>query len=208
MAEKTYPNEAIANIHNRRSIRSYKDRPVPKETIRQILDAACWAPSLLNSQPWRFTVLQGDSREGILKLLRRTLRYLEDILPVLEPEEQKEFLKEHGSEEEQQKTIEFFDTLGGAPDIVVVTMRKVRNDYNRRMGLIACGGAVENLMLAAASLGVATCCVGSTLWIEDAILQVMNRPDDEFVTLLSMGYPAEETGMTKRRPASIEWIGF
>jgi nitroreductase len=128
-------------------------------------------------------------------------------LPVLDPEEREEFLKEHGTEEEQKKTLEYFDTLGGAPAIVVVTMKKVRNDYNRRIGLLSCGMATQNLMLAAASLGLVTCCVGSTMWIEDSILQAMNRPDDEFVTLLSLGYPDEEEDMTKRKFNVVDWIG-
>ncbi len=208
MADQTYPNEVIANIFNRRSIRGYKDKPVDKEMIQKVLDAACMAPSLLNSQPWRFTVYQGDKREGVLKLLRRTLRYLEDMLPVLDTEEREAFVKGHADEEEQKRTIDFFDTLGGAPVIIIVTMKQVRNDINRRMALIACGGATENLMLAAESLGLATCCVGSALWIEEDILQVMDQKDSELVTILSMGYPAYDSEITERKKNVTEWIGF
>ncbi|MFA5866820.1 MAG: nitroreductase family protein [Actinomycetota bacterium] len=208
MADQTYPNEVISNIFNRRSIRGYKDQPVSKETIKKILDAACMAPSLLNSQPWRFTVYQGDKREGILKLLRRTLRYLEDMLPVLDEADRAAFVKGHEDKEEQKRVIDFFDTLGGAPVIIVVTMKKIRNDINRRMGLIACGGAVENMMLAAESLGLATCCVGSALWIEEDILQVMDQTDSELVTIITLGSPAYEAGLTERKKNVTEWIGF
>jgi nitroreductase len=207
MADRTYPNEAIANIYNRRSIRGYKDQPVARETIQEILDAACQAPSLLNSQPWRFTVYQGAAREKVLTLMRRTLRYLEDMLPVLEPAEREKFVKEHEKEDEQKRVIEFFDNLGGAPVLIVVTKKRIRSDANRRMALIACGSAIQNLMLAAQSLGLASCCVGSALWIEEDIMQVLKETDSELVTVIALGYPAYEGAMTSRRKDAISWEG-
>ena len=44
-------------IHTRRSIRRYLDRPVPPELIDRLLEAATWAPSSHNRQPWRFAVI-------------------------------------------------------------------------------------------------------------------------------------------------------
>lgn len=207
MSDQTFPNEIIKNIYERRSIRGFKDEPVAKETVQVILDAACQAPSLLNSQPWRFTVYQGPEREKVLSLLRRTLRYLEDMLPVLEPAEREVFVKEQEDEAEQKRVIEFFDNLGHAPVIIVVTKKRIRSDANRRMALIACGGAIQNLMLAAESLGLATCCVGSALWIEEDIMQVIKETDSELVTVVALGYPAYKGGPTTRRKDVISWQG-
>src|SRR4030067_408952 len=44
-------------IKERRSIRSYSSRKVPISVLRQVLEAAAWAPSAHNAQPWRFIVL-------------------------------------------------------------------------------------------------------------------------------------------------------
>ena len=44
-------------IKERRSVRKYLARPVPKEAIEEVLVAAGWAPSAHNAQPWRFIVL-------------------------------------------------------------------------------------------------------------------------------------------------------
>ncbi|GAB4213605.1 MAG: nitroreductase family protein [Roseiflexaceae bacterium] len=44
-------------ISGRRSVRRYQPRPVPRELIEQILEAARWAPSPHGRQPWRFVVL-------------------------------------------------------------------------------------------------------------------------------------------------------
>ncbi len=50
-------NDVIKCIKERRSIRKFKDKPVSKEKIEKILNAARWAPSGLNNQPWRFQVI-------------------------------------------------------------------------------------------------------------------------------------------------------
>lgn len=47
-------------IKNRRSIRKYKTQPVHKEDVLKILDAANWAPSAMNRQPWEFLVISGE----------------------------------------------------------------------------------------------------------------------------------------------------
>ena len=44
-------------IKKRRSIRKYSSRPISKEVLNEILEAARWAPSAHNAQPWRFIAL-------------------------------------------------------------------------------------------------------------------------------------------------------
>lgn len=53
-------------FRDRRSIRKYKDTPVEREKIEQILDAARLAPSWKNLQCWRFLVLTEADRRGLL----------------------------------------------------------------------------------------------------------------------------------------------
>ncbi len=55
-------NEVERAIRERRSVRAYRDEPVPAELIGRVLDAARWAPSAVNSQPWHFVVVR--EREG------------------------------------------------------------------------------------------------------------------------------------------------
>ena len=56
--------DALQALCTRRSIRKYLDKPVPQEVLQQILQAAMYAPSACNQQPWQFVVI--DDR----KLLR------------------------------------------------------------------------------------------------------------------------------------------
>ena len=46
-------------VMTRRSIRAFKDTPVPLETLRRVMDAARWSPSGCNFQPWEATILTG-----------------------------------------------------------------------------------------------------------------------------------------------------
>ncbi len=52
--------ELFDAIRTRRSIRSYKKDPVPEELVREILDAARWAPSGKNRQHWHFIVIKDE----------------------------------------------------------------------------------------------------------------------------------------------------
>ena len=55
--------DTLEAIHTRRSIRTYEDRAVDPELVRQIIDAAMSAPSAGNVRPWQFIVLT-DREEG------------------------------------------------------------------------------------------------------------------------------------------------
>ena len=49
----------------RRSIRGYKSDPVPKALIKEILQLAMRSPSSMNTQPWNFTVVTGETLDRI-----------------------------------------------------------------------------------------------------------------------------------------------
>jgi nitroreductase len=62
-------NPVLGAIRSRRSVREFKDRDVPDELIEKLLTAGIWAPSGLNNQPWRFTVVKdANKREALSKL--------------------------------------------------------------------------------------------------------------------------------------------
>ncbi|MCK5390281.1 MAG: nitroreductase family protein, partial [Candidatus Thorarchaeota archaeon] len=60
-------------IKGRRSIRTYKSDEVKEDLIREIIEAATFAPSAKNSQSWRFTVLTGDSKNKFTDMYRSEL---------------------------------------------------------------------------------------------------------------------------------------
>lgn len=54
-------------VRNRRSIRGYLDKPVPRELIEEVLGLAIRAPSSMNTQPWHFHVITGEPLDRIRK---------------------------------------------------------------------------------------------------------------------------------------------
>ena len=49
--------DALTALKTRRSIREYKDKPIPKDVLEKIVDAARFAPTARNEQPWEFVVV-------------------------------------------------------------------------------------------------------------------------------------------------------
>lgn len=56
-------NKVLEAIKKRRSIRKFSDKPISKEKINQILEAARWTPSGKNNQPWRFLVIENEDKK-------------------------------------------------------------------------------------------------------------------------------------------------
>ncbi|TQD27673.1 nitroreductase [Methanolobus vulcani] len=69
--------EVIDTILSRRSIRKYTDEAVDDEDIITILEAAKWAPSGLNNQPWKFIVIKD---KGTMKELAGCTHYSEIVM--------------------------------------------------------------------------------------------------------------------------------
>ena len=53
-------------VKNRRSIRKYEDRPVPEETIRELLEITSYAVSAINLQPWKIKVVSDQATKDKL----------------------------------------------------------------------------------------------------------------------------------------------
>jgi coenzyme F420-0:L-glutamate ligase/coenzyme F420-1:gamma-L-glutamate ligase len=66
---------AHALIRERRSIRRYRPVPVPDDVVRRVLEAARFAPSAHNRQPWRFAVLtRREPKERLARAMGARLR--------------------------------------------------------------------------------------------------------------------------------------
>jgi len=61
--------DALECIRTRRSIRAFLDRPVERQVLEEVLEAARWAPSYKNSQPWEVVVLTGARKEALTAML-------------------------------------------------------------------------------------------------------------------------------------------
>lgn len=62
-------NEVMQTILNRRSVRKFNNKPIEREKLEQILQAAIYAPSGMNKQTWQFTALTNKEKIGRLASL-------------------------------------------------------------------------------------------------------------------------------------------
>lgn len=217
-------------VRERRSIRGYQKKPVPKEVIEEIIDIAGGAPSSMNTQPWHFHVVTGEPLERIRK--GNTENNLAGVKPSRE-------IQTHGAYEGKHRdrqvaiAIELFKAMGierhdaerrqdwvlrgfrqfDAPVSIVVT-------YDKELGQGAtghfdCGAAVYGLVLAAWSKGLGAVINGQGIMQSPVVREHAKIPDDQIImTCVAMGYPDDEFPAnhvkSARRPVEevATFVGF
>jgi len=182
--------DVIEAIKTRKSIRRFKKDEVPNESLRKIIDAARFAPSGDNAQPWAFIIIK-DARikQKIRVILRdRALRYIESF-------EGKKELEKYGPDMrlkriEAIKSKHYQEHVSKA-QILMATFGDTSSPYY----IHDCCAATENLILAAHALGLGTCWVdhgiGDDL-AESHIRNLLKVPVNyRIVSLVAIGFPAE-----------------
>lgn len=184
-------NETIKTILARRSVRSYEQKPVEAEKINAILECAQFAPSARNLQPWHFTVITSRT------MLDRISAENRKILLASPDEMARKAASDPG-----------FDSFRSAPMAIIVSGRK---DAAYAAG--DCANAVENMAVAACSLGLGSCYLGSfKMCLEAAqgaeLLAELKIPEGYApLYALSIGYGNETFGdRAARLPDTITYI--
>ncbi|MFA4885357.1 MAG: nitroreductase family protein [Desulfotomaculaceae bacterium] len=197
-------------IRDRRSIRKYQDREIPREILSEILEDALWAPSGMNRQNWNIYVVKGEEKS---KLLDAVAQAGEIFKPTLE----KLF-----KEKMVNITMQFFKDLGGAPVVLLVYMPKltyeIRPDmsslekyqieHNRFTNMLSAAALIQNMLLLAWDRGLGTCWMTAPKNAEDQINKAMGIADQELVALIPIGYPDQSPPAPPRKADKIHWIGF
>jgi F420 biosynthesis protein FbiB-like protein len=187
----------IALARSRRSLRVYTPQPVPPELLERILEAAHWAPSAHNRQPWRFAVLTSPSqREALALTMGARLRHdlsQDGLDPAL-------------IEKDVSRS---YSRITSAPVLICLCLSmkdmdtypdERRNGHERTMAVQSVAMAGQNLLLAAHALGLAACWMCAPLFCPDVVSQTLALPPDwEAQALISLGYPAQER-QRERRP--------
>jgi nitroreductase len=161
-------------ISSRRSIREYLDKPVEKEKIVKILDAARLAPSACNAQPWRFVVVDDKS---LLKQL------LDEGSGVVVPNK-------------WAKSAPVMVVV--CSDLDFFTHKLAEQIQGVHYHLIDIGIACEHLVLKAAEQELGTCYIG---WFKGPnIKNLLKLPKSWKVEcLITLGYPKTMPEPTKRK---------
>ncbi|TWF34959.1 nitroreductase [Chitinophaga polysaccharea] len=205
VAGEASKTETIKTIYARRAVRKYKDKPVDKKLIEQILDAGRMAPSAMNKQPWKFYVLTNKemihaaSKEIAGVVLKGTLKSgVSGIAGVLKAASGLLHFA-HGIDFNTIRDPVFY----GAPVVIFLTAPKNNEWASLDIGLCA-----QNIMLAAKSLGLDTCPVGFGTYVEKTrIFPRLQIPAAEKVKLtIILGYGDESPKVHKRIKDNLLFI--
>jgi nitroreductase len=77
--------DALDLLKKRRSIRKYKDKPVEQEKIEKCLEAARWAPSASNRQPWEFLIVKDNKARKKLSEIHTYAKFISESPVVFIP---------------------------------------------------------------------------------------------------------------------------
>lgn len=190
--------DILETIAARRSIRKFKNEPIPEEAIQTILKAATQAPSGKNRQPWRFVVVQGDKCAEMVQVMRKGI------------EKTKARGENIGScegtlraMEEAPVTIFVFNPEGMPPWLA----HSIGQMFDDVVDIQSIGAAIQNMALAAQSLSI------GSLWICDVFsayeeLREWLGEKGEMVAAMSFGYADECPDPRPRKPVSevTRWV--
>lgn len=193
-------------IKGRRSVRAYKRKSVPISILKRILNAARWAPSAHNAQPWRFIIIEDeDSKYMLAKTMAHA--WLKDLMSDGIPENR-------AYEIIRKEAIERF-TKSPVLILVCLTMKDMdmysderRNNAERTMAIQSVAAAIQNLLLAAHYEGLGACWVCAPLFCSKEVSRALSLPEDfEPQAIITLGYPAEKPTAPPRKPLNeIVWV--
>jgi len=181
-------NEVLKAIRNRKSTRKYKEEQIKTEELQAILEAGIQAPSAINSQPWHFTVIQN-----------------------------KEFIN-HISSKAKEKMLESDDLairniaksnmniLYNGPTVIIVSGKK-----DVSSSLVDCSAAIQNMLIAAESIGLGTVWVGLSRYffmLNEEVKKLSLPAGYEPFYAVVLGYKEDDKALTpsKRNKDVVNYI--
>ena len=176
-------NPVLSNIMARRSIRKYLDKPVEHEKLEVIVKCGINAPSGMNRQPWIVRVVEDQ-------------KLIADVTEVYKQE----------NVEQVKRDKDFKNMFRNAPNLICVCTPANGGDLDA--GLLG-----ENIMLAAQSMGLGTCCLGGPVRFLLAnekckfFLDRLDIPADYKLNyIIAIGYPDEQPDAKPRDASKVKFI--
>ena len=177
-------NQTMETIRNRRSVRQYLPEQIKEEELETILEAAIYAPTGHNDQPWHFTVVQNtDLINEINQGAKKVMGEMDiDWIAKL-------------------AAIEKFNIFHRAPTAVIVSGKK-----DATTPLVDCAAAVENMLIAAESMDIGSCWIGFAkfYFLNPENREKFDIPEDNEVHFgVSLGYKVRENPQAPERNKNV-----
>ena len=178
-------NQTIETIMSRRSIRQYKPQAVDRDTMQTSVECGINAPNGMNKQSWAIRVV--DNPE-----------YINGITEVFKKKNQDRIANDPN----------FKNMFRNAPTVVFIA-----NDSSYELSQIDCGLLGENMILAAQSMGIGSCCLGSPIRFmltEPEAAEYVKRlelPEGyNLLYCIAFGHPDESPEAKPRDTSKIKFI--
>jgi len=187
----------LRSIKGRRSVREYLSGRVSKEILLRILEAARWAPSAHNAQPWRFVmILDTAVKRKLADAMAR--RWDRDMS------------KDNVAPEIRAKlTKTSIERFVGAPAVIIacLTMEDMDTYRDKRrqkieyiMAVQSLASAIQNMLLAAHTEGLGSCWFCAPLFCRDTVRKILRIPRYvEPQALITVGYSRDRPDPPPRK---------
>jgi nitroreductase len=189
-------NQTLDSISRRHSVRLFSEQAVHDDDLLTLLGAANQAPSAHNQQSWRFIVLRDAAKKTELAdlvseqagrfprpsstLLRMAARSIASAPVVIGVANTGELIR-HGEE-------------------LFQVDKEAAADFFRTMEIQSSAAAVENLLVAATSMGIGSVWLGILFLIKREVRAFFGEADGEFMAVVALGHPAKQATGPRKRP--------
>ena len=177
-------------VVKRRSIRKFKEEPVPEKLLNKVLEAGRWAPSAGNTQPWRFIlVTDADVKKNIANV---STEFSRKAWAEFSPEHARYLAARGGS----------WDKSGMAKiPVLVVVCYEVPERMREELILGSAWAAIENMLLAATAEGLGSCIYTFyDMEEENMIKEILHVPEKYRIAgMIQLGYSAAEPPVPLRK---------
>lgn len=191
-------SHVMAAILARRSVRWYTDDPIPRPIIETLLNAAAYAPSAHNRQPWRFVVIETQRVKAQLATAMGT-RLRHD----LENDGVPEVVIAQDVNRSYQKIssapVVILLCLNKADAVVYPDAKRTHNEYIMTVQSVAMAG--QNLLLAAHDAGLGACWMCAPLFCSEIVWEVLGLSEGwQPQGLITLGIPVQQPEVKPRMP--------
>ncbi len=184
-----------------RSVRRYREEPIPPADLRAILFAATRAPSGSNRQPFRFVVLtDGPGAQAARRLIGGAARRMWQAKRQADGYDAGSGSRPDSPKSRLARTMQHYvDNFEKVPALVLPCLVRYRKPHAFEGASIY--PAVQNLLLGARALGYGGCITGFHGAVHEELKALLHIPDEVVIAAtVTLGRPAGRHGPVRRRP--------
>jgi nitroreductase len=190
-------NDVLNCIRLRRSTRQFTDEQISPEQLDALLEAAIWAPSGANNQSWLFTAIQ--KKDVLLRLNELVCEGFQTYVP------DDDYPGKHAAKERSEK--EGYNFHFSSPTLIIAS-----NKPNYMNAMADCSLALENVFIAAQSMGLGSCYINQLHWLRydkdiREFLFGLGIPKEHVIcNSAAIGFIAAESAAPPRKDGTINIV--